>query len=499
MRKKDLSISICDLDTFAGITNRSSCLVLNAIANQGISDRGISAKLSQINSLGQRENMKKVTGGTKVVIQESAEELKEKMNQQFKGKGKERLQALYLLKTGQCQQLDEVAAIVGRSRRTVNRWLNDYQEGGLAQLIEPRKKTSRFISEAQNLVSETQDFVSETQNFVPEAQDFISETQNFVPEAQDFVSETQDFVPEAQDFVSNIDHVIKELLVSLDLTSQSFETEVQIESSKLLNILRRIKRFLSSSKFKKNNEIQSEVEILISNIVLAFDALQENRNLALVAHIRLDAERAIRQLESPLIGNVLNKFEGFLSASSTGLKILIGLVLAIPLYIAIPSSMIILLNDASTSLEQSELISANEEARGTTVPEIYVKDFREGTYLMILSFIAGSTGSIISILSRVAEYNTSQYEDKYDASFLPIFIGLFKPIIGGAFGILVFAAMNTSLLDDFLNQARTDAKWFTVISVTFVVGFSERLAKDMIGQMEDRLVTNRSYVEEEIQ
>ena len=393
--------------------------------------------------------MKEVTGGAKVIIQESAEELKEKMRQQFTGQGKEILQALYLLKTEQCQQINEVAAIIGRSKRTVNRWLNDYQEGGLTQLLEPETKTSRIILEAQKLVSEAQ---------------------NLVPE---------------------IDYIIKDLLVNFDVTSQSFETEVQIESSKLLNILRRIKRFLCSSRFQKSKEIQSEVEILISNIVLAFDALKENRNPALAIHIRLDAERAIRELESPLIGSVLNKFEGFLSAASTGLKILIGLVLAIPLYVAIPSSMIILLNNASTSLEQSELISAHEKARETNVPEIYVKDFREGTYLMILSFIAGSTGSIISILSRVGEYNTPQYDNKYDASFLPIFIGLFKPIIGGAFGILVFAVMNTSLLDVFLNQTRTDAKWFTVISVTFVVGFSERLAKDMIGQVEDRLVTNR--------
>lgn len=84
-----------------------------------------------------------MTGVTRVVIQESAEELKEKMNQQFQAKGHERLQALYLLKTGQCQQVIEVAAIVGRSRSTVHRWLHTYQEGGLARLIGPGKKPGR--------------------------------------------------------------------------------------------------------------------------------------------------------------------------------------------------------------------------------------------------------------------------------------------------------------------------------------------------------------------
>ena len=84
-----------------------------------------------------------MVGVTKVVIKESAEELKEKMNQQFQAKGKERLQALYLLKTEQCQQIIELAAIIGKSRSTLHRWLHDYQQGGLPQLIGPGKKPGR--------------------------------------------------------------------------------------------------------------------------------------------------------------------------------------------------------------------------------------------------------------------------------------------------------------------------------------------------------------------
>ena len=285
-------------------------------------------------------------------------------------------------------------------------------------------------------------------------------------------------------------------LTSLDVRSQNLETETQIELSKLLNILHRLKRLLFSSKFQKNKQLQNEIEILLSNLVLAFDALYENRNPALAVRIRLDTERAIRRLESPLIGRLTNKFDAFLNASSTGFKILVGLILALPIYVAIPFSMVSLLDNVSNTLHETSLISDSESARDTSVPEIYEKDFNEGTYLMILSFIAGATGSIISILSRVAEYNTSQYDDTSSVSFLPVFIGLFKPIIGGTFGILVFAMMNTSLLSNFLEQKRTDAKWFTVISITFVVGFSERLAKDMIGRMEENMVSDRSSVEQ---
>ncbi len=229
------------------------------------------------------------------------------------------------------------------------------------------------------------------------------------------------------------------------------------------------------------------LESITNNLVLAFEALKENKNLIFASNIRVDAEQGMRRLESPIVGSIFNQCDHFLTNSSTALKIILGLGLALPMYIAIPATMIKLFNSASDTLQHNELISTNIEARSTNTPQIYVQDFREGTYLMILSFIAGSTGSIISILSRAADYNSSQFQDKYNCSFLPIFIGLFKPVIGGAFGILVFAAMNTTLFNSFLDQSRTEAKWFTVIAITFVTGFSERLAKDMIGQVEDSL------------
>ena len=301
------------------------------------------------------------------------------------------------------------------------------------------------------------------------------------------------------DLTQNIDKIINIFLNNLSVKSQNLEVQVQVELSRILNIIRRIKRFISSSKFQKNKQIQSEVEIMIRNLVLAFDTLQENSNLTLASRIRMDTERAMHYLETPLIGSILNIVDSFLYASSTGLKILIGLVLALPLYIAIPASMFILLDNASSNLQKSALISDSKNARLSDTPQIYVKDFEEGTCLMILAFIAGSTGSVISILSRVSEYNTPQYEDKYSASFLPIFIGLFKPVIGGTFGVLVLAMLNTNWLVILEKSERTDQKWFTVVSITFVVGFSERLAKDMIGQMEDKIAINRSSVEEQVQ
>lgn len=84
-----------------------------------------------------------MSGVTKVVITESGDQLKEQMNQQFQAREKERLQALYWLKSGQCQQIIEIAALLGRSRSTIHRWFQAYQQGGLAKLIGPGKKPGR--------------------------------------------------------------------------------------------------------------------------------------------------------------------------------------------------------------------------------------------------------------------------------------------------------------------------------------------------------------------
>ena len=76
-------------------------------------------------------------------IAESADELKEQMNKQFRARNRERLQALYLLKSGKCQQIIEIASLIGRSRSTIHRWFHIYEKGGLGQLIGPGNKPRR--------------------------------------------------------------------------------------------------------------------------------------------------------------------------------------------------------------------------------------------------------------------------------------------------------------------------------------------------------------------
>lgn len=117
--------------------------------------------------------------------------------------------------------------------------------------------------------------------------------------------------------------------------------------------------------------------------------------------------------------------------------------------------------------------------------------YDESAILLILAFISGSTGSVVSILSRVSDY----HGDEYGNTSLPFYIGLFKPVIGGAFGVFIFSILASGLIqisnplnptsDEFGHSVSIE-KWLFFIGISFVGGFSERLAKDIIGVTEDR-------------
>jgi putative transposase len=72
----------------------------------------------------------------KLEIKETIAELQELLRQQKTGYGKERIQALYLLKTRQVETVQHLAVVLGRGRMTVQRWLKRYREGGLSTLLE---------------------------------------------------------------------------------------------------------------------------------------------------------------------------------------------------------------------------------------------------------------------------------------------------------------------------------------------------------------------------
>jgi transposase len=79
-------------------------------------------------------------------ITESAEELKDRLRCETRGRQKQRIQALYLLKTGQAYSCTQVGHLLGVGRRAVGKWLDRYRAEGLAGMLEIRTHTNRSRS-----------------------------------------------------------------------------------------------------------------------------------------------------------------------------------------------------------------------------------------------------------------------------------------------------------------------------------------------------------------
>lgn len=78
-----------------------------------------------------------------IEIKESEEELKKLLRREKTGRGKERLQVLYLLKNKKAKTVKEAAELLGRNRVTVQDWLAKYRQGGLEKYLGKKVSTGR--------------------------------------------------------------------------------------------------------------------------------------------------------------------------------------------------------------------------------------------------------------------------------------------------------------------------------------------------------------------
>lgn len=81
-----------------------------------------------------------------LLIAESIEELKARMDQQTKAVQRSKLQVLWWLKTGKATTVKQVVQWSGYHRSTVSRWLKQYRDGGLDALLHEKP---RPVSEKQ--------------------------------------------------------------------------------------------------------------------------------------------------------------------------------------------------------------------------------------------------------------------------------------------------------------------------------------------------------------
>src|SRR4028118_502182 len=84
-----------------------------------------------------------MSGVYQLEIKETAVELKELLAIQKTAMAKERVQILYLLKTGHGQTISQTAEIIGRNRVTLHKWIRQYKASGIEGLLKQKSSPGR--------------------------------------------------------------------------------------------------------------------------------------------------------------------------------------------------------------------------------------------------------------------------------------------------------------------------------------------------------------------
>ncbi|MDB9315958.1 hypothetical protein PN462_22790 [Spirulina sp. CS-785/01] len=301
-----------------------------------------------------------------------------------------------------------------------------------------------------------------------------------------------------------------------------------------------------SLRFLRLSSKQIELRVLFEYIEIAIEVLSDKQpSIGVARKIRIDIERTVNRYEHPIMGFFINRFIDVYRSESEPLKVVSGLAFtSVIAAIFFFGSLVGLARNQKTELDQqiesiqgqleeieNKLNESNifitEEGKvvsgvqqqddenifgnvvGATIQSQelreLVEQFREETrqlselrdirtqqqqdnsilFLIILVVSSGTLGSVISILIRISDFEEPENPDP----LIPIFMGAFKPIIGSSFGLLVFALFNSGIISlQILPSDNARGQEFFYSSLAFVIGFSERLAKDVIKRTENTLL-----------
>jgi hypothetical protein len=94
------------------------------------------------------------------------------------------------------------------------------------------------------------------------------------------------------------------------------------------------------------------------------------------------------------------------------------------------------------------------------------------------ALLAGALGAVVSVIARI---NSGRFDLEYDVGrTYPFFLGGLRPLMGGLFGLGLYFAVSSGLLDIIPIAAAGTQRFYAIVVVAFVAGFSERWAKDTL-------------------
>lgn len=272
-----------------------------------------------------------------------------------------------------------------------------------------------------------------------------------------------------------------------------------------------------------------EFDSLVQSLDVALQSLlQDKPDRELARKIRCDVEQQIVKHEQPFVYPVMNRFVYVWHSPSTTLKVMFGLFCSLLFCLAGFKFGIVMYyfygaKSRDAEVARTEMISIEKQNVSSSKinPDQQEKlkelnqNFAKNSHAIVPAKVAGmlwvaaagALGSIVSILIRATEeFHDQRYHDR----FTPFFLGFFKPLIGASFGLLFLALINTGLfsipgitldepsqrlasssgtgsnstqLEESYSNAQ-ERRAFLLFAVAFVVGFSERLARDTISRFE---------------
>jgi hypothetical protein len=98
-------------------------------------------------------------------IQESVSELSEMLRTENRTRQRQRIQMLYLLKSGQATTRKQVAQMLSVHRMTIGRWLTSYEKGGLSGLLSIKTKPNRKLSIPPCILYQLKDELEKPEGF----------------------------------------------------------------------------------------------------------------------------------------------------------------------------------------------------------------------------------------------------------------------------------------------------------------------------------------------
>lgn len=268
-------------------------------------------------------------------------------------------------------------------------------------------------------------------------------------------------ISSAKSLISQIDEFI-EMLREVAVAEVLLEPEIQEEIVNILGVTAKLKSELSVAHLSNNKKKYSQLEAIIPNVKVAVHAIQKSSNKILVKRLIRDIEYSIRKIDYPFFSPFFEAFKNFLYKAETHTKVCFGLFAALPIHLLAPVALAYLLAIANFHLQplfaesaERQFIPQNslgsQQGGNDTVARISKYDFEEASVLLILSAMAGATGSVVSIMLRLDQYRNPKYKE----TLLPVFVGAFKPAIGAFFGIFVFALISSTLLPITISKDET--------------------------------------------